>query len=54
MRELSGGNVVAHDDDAQANVRQAKQVLGKGVGRAHAAVRGRLARQRPGMTLCAA
>ena len=49
MRNLAGRDVVAHDDHAQADVGQTEQPLGEGDGQAHAAVRGRMARQHAGM-----
>ena len=45
MRNVGGGDVVAHHDHAHADIRQAEQALGEGDRHAHAAVRCRVARQ---------
>ena len=43
VRDVAGGDVVAHDQHPQAELRRAEQPLGEGHGQPYAAVRGRMA-----------
>ena len=47
--DIAGDDVIAHDDHAQADIRQVEQALGKGERQAHATVRGGVARQHTGV-----